>query len=88
MTQNDALRWVAQLFNENSEGLSPETARDEIREWDSLGVLTLMASLDSDFGIQLEDEEVQGMKRVADILQILSRNGKIHLSGEFSPTSV
>lgn len=75
MTEREALDMIAQLFEEHPEKVSPNTLREEIPAWDSLGVLTLMSSLDRDFGIQLSDDEIQGMQRVGDVLQILRRNG-------------
>ncbi len=77
MTQQEALEWIARLFEEKPERVTPDTVRDDIPAWDSLGVLTLMADLDSQLGIQLSDDEVQGMKSVKDILNILQRNGKL-----------
>ena len=77
MTQQEALEWIARLFEEKPERLTPDTVRDDIRAWDSLGVLTLMADLDSDFSILLSDDEVQGMKTVNDILEILRKHGKL-----------
>ncbi len=77
MTQQEALAWIAGLFEEIPERVTPDTVRDDIPAWDSLGVLTLMADLDSQLGIQLSDDEVQGMKSVKDILDILQRNGKL-----------
>ncbi len=77
MTQKEALEWIARLFEEKPERLTPDTVRDDIPAWDSLGILTLMADLDSQLGIQLSDDEVQGMKSVKDILDILQRNGKL-----------
>ncbi len=77
MTQQEALEWIAKLFEEKPERVTLDTVRDDIPAWDSLGVLTLMADLDSQLGIQLSDDEVQGMKSVKDILDILQRNGKL-----------
>ncbi len=77
MTQKEALEWIARLFEEKPERVTPDTVRDDIPAWDSLGILTLMADLDSQLGIQLSDDEVQGMKSVKDILDILQRNGKL-----------
>ncbi len=77
MTQTDALNWIAKLFEEPSGELSPNTARENIIAWDSLGVLTLMASLDSDFGITLSDDQLQTMKKVEDILIVLRKNGAL-----------
>jgi acyl carrier protein len=76
MTQRDGVEWIAKLFEVLPEQLTPDTHRDAISAWDSLGVLTLMASLDSDFGIVLTDDDVQGIRKVGDILDVMQRNGK------------
>ena len=77
MTQDEAVFWLAELFEESPGGLSAETRRDDISAWDSLGILTLMASLDSDHDIILTEEEMQGMQSVGDILGVLRRHEKI-----------
>ena len=77
MTQREAVEWIAKVFEESPEQLTPQTLRDDIPAWDSLGVLTLMASLDSDHGIILTDGDVQVIKTVGDILDVMRRNGKI-----------
>ena len=77
MTEEEAVGWIAELFEEKPEQLTPDTGRADIQAWDSLGVLTLMAGLDSTFSIQLSDDEVQSMRKVSDILVILRRNGKV-----------
>ena len=77
MTKEEALEWIAELFEESVESILPETQRDEIPAWDSLGILTLMARLDEDFEILLEEEEVQGLRGVNDILDALRRHGKL-----------
>jgi acyl carrier protein len=75
MTQAEAIRWVAGIFSEPVEKLSPETSRTSILDWDSLGMLTLISSLDSDFAIVLPDNEIQNLKTVGDILDVLRRHG-------------
>jgi len=77
MTQREAVEWIAELFEVSPQELAPDTPRDEIPAWDSLGTLTLMASLDSDFDIVLSDEEVQTIKSVGDILEVMRRNGRL-----------
>lgn len=75
MTQRDGVEWIANLFEISPEQLTPDTLRDAISAWDSLGVLTLMASLDTDFGIVLTDDDVLTIKKVGDILDIMRQNG-------------
>lgn len=77
VTEADALAWIAELFEERIEALSPDTHRDDIPAWDSLGVLTLIAGLDSDLGITLRDTDIQQIHTVGDILDVMRRAGKI-----------
>jgi acyl carrier protein len=79
MNQEEALKWIAELFEESVDNIKPETPRDEIPMWDSLGVLTLMAEVDEKFGLVLSDEDMKTMNKVGDILQVLEKNGKIKL---------
>ncbi len=77
MTQEEAISWIADMFNEPAENLTPDTPRDSIPEWDSLGVLTLMAEMDEKFGVVLSDEDTEGMTKVDDLLQTLRQHGKL-----------
>lgn len=79
MTPQDAIAWLADIFEEAPTNLTPESARTDIAAWDSLGVLTLMARLDEDFGILLVEGELQALKSVGDVLNLLRRHG--HLNG-------
>jgi acyl carrier protein len=77
VTIAEALRWIATIFEEAEVHVKPETPRDEISTWDSLGVLTLMAGMDEKFGILLTDGEMRAMNSVGDILDTLQKHGKI-----------
>lgn len=75
MDINEAIAWIADLFEEPVEDIQPETLKEDIPAWDSLGVLALMASLDEEFGILLTDEEMQELEKVDDIFDLIRRNG-------------
>ncbi len=77
MNIEEALTWVADLFEEPVENIQPETLKEDIPAWDSLGILTLMASLDENFGILLTDEEMQELQKVEDIFELLRLNGQL-----------
>ena len=77
MNLEEALMWIADLFEESVEDINPETLKEDIPAWDSLGVLTLMAELDENFGILLTDEEMQKLQKVNDIFDILRRDGRL-----------
>jgi acyl carrier protein len=76
-TRLEAIAWIADVFHVDTQSLTPATAREDLVEWDSLGVLALMAALDSDFGILLTDEGLAKLTSVNDILEILQRAGKL-----------
>lgn len=78
MTTAEALKWVAGLFEEAAENITSDTPRDSIVAWDSLGVLTLMAALDEEFGILLTEQQMRTMQKVDDILEVLRKNGKLN----------
>ena len=78
MTEEEALKWIAELFQEPAENIKPATERDKIEGWDSLGVLTLMAAFDEEFDILLSEEEMQGLRKVDDILKVLRERGALN----------
>jgi len=77
MSRAEALAWVAEIF-QDAESLTPETPRDSIAMWDSLGVLTLMAELDEKFDLVVADQDMRAMTKVGDILSLLEKNGKLN----------
>lgn len=77
MTEAEALKWIAQLFEEPPSAITAGTRREAIPAWDSLGVLTLIAALDERFDISLSDADTQGLKSVNDILALLRTHGKL-----------
>ena len=77
MNQDEAVAWLAEIFDEPVENLQPATLRDSILMWDSLGMLELMAGLDERFDITLDDDEMLAMKSVDDILAILRHHEKL-----------
>jgi acyl carrier protein len=78
ITQEQALDWLAGVFNEPRANLTPETPRDAIASWDSLGVLTLMAEMDEKFDLVLSDEEMRALTTVGDVLDLLRARGKLN----------
>jgi len=45
----------------------------DYEEWDSLGRLSLIAALDEEFDLQIEDKEFEKLTTVGDILQEVER---------------
>lgn len=74
MDEQQAVQWIAEVFEDRGGGITPTTARADIPGWDSLGTLTLIAAFDEKFNLSLSQQEIDAMKRVDDILQVLRRN--------------
>jgi len=55
--------------------VQPETARDSIPGWDSMGALMLIAELDERFGIELSAEASRQMRSVQHVLDFLAQHG-------------
>lgn len=75
MDERTIIEWVADIFEDDPDNITPETTAEEIPAWDSLGVLNLMAGLDEEFDIQLTDEELQELRSVQDVIDVFERYG-------------
>jgi acyl carrier protein len=72
-----ALKMLAESFDEPVENLTPDTDRDSLAGWDSMGALTLMAELDERFGIVLTAEQSAEMRHIRDVLALLRSHGAL-----------
>jgi acyl carrier protein len=77
VTLDEALAWIAEMFEEPVDRVERDTPRSDIEAWDSLGQLLLMSALDQRFGIRLTQEELSSLGSVADILHVLQRHNRI-----------
>ena len=61
MTEDDVESKVrsvlADVFGLDAQDVGPETSTDTVEGWDSLHHLTVVLSLEEEFGIQFDDEE-------------------------------
>ncbi len=76
MNQAEALTLIAEIF-ECPNNLTPSTQKQNVRGWDSMGVLSLMAEFDDRFSILLTQPQLEQMKTVDDILKILREHGHL-----------
>jgi len=77
MTIDEALAWMAEMFEEPKGAVKADTARTDIAAWDSLGQLILMSALDQQFGIRLTQAELSSLAAVQDVLDILARHDRL-----------
>lgn len=68
------LRLLAQCLNTNEAYLSIETRSDDLDTWDSLAVINLAISLEDEYGVALTVDEVEQLKSVKAIVEILGHH--------------
>jgi len=76
-TTSEILTWVADVFEIPADGIHAGTGRDEIEAWDSLGILTLIARMDEDFQVLLTEDEIQRLRSVGDIIEVLRKHCQV-----------
>jgi acyl carrier protein len=80
MKQDEALAWIAKVFDDAVDRIRVDTDRKAIAGWDSMGTLMLLADLDEKFGIQIAEDDIEGLQSVKDILDVLRKHGALEAS--------
>ena len=58
------------------ENLDTNLKFTDLGEWDSLSVLSILALLDSDYGMNLTQKEVENFSSIADFIKYVETNAK------------
>ena len=64
---------MAAVFEISVEEINDQTSSDSIDSWDSLNLMNLVVSLEEEFEIQFDDEEIVDMLNFKLIKEIISR---------------
>ena len=78
MTTGEAIKMIAEAFNEPVNRITRDAVRADIEGWDSMGALVLIAELDERFDLELTAETSRGMQRVSDVVDFLRTHGALH----------
>lgn len=68
MELNKKLALIEEALDTEEGALRPETPLDDVEEWDSITMLSLIAMLDEEFGKTISGKELKALRTVADIL--------------------
>ena len=74
MDLKDKLSLIAQALDAEPEALKPETKLEELEEWDSLAVVSVIAMLDKHFSVRLKPNDIKSLVTVEDILAHMKEN--------------
>ncbi|MGO8879560.1 MAG: phosphopantetheine-binding protein [Desulfomonilaceae bacterium] len=85
LTESDVLRMIAQTLLIDPSTITPTTRKEKIPEWDSLGIVSIMAMIEDEFHITISFEEAVALNGVPDLLEMLKKNNKLVSSFEPGP---
>ena len=64
--------FIESLEIEESDEIKEETLLEEVDEWDSIGLLTIISAADDELDITLSPTDLEEAKTVKDILDLLN----------------
>lgn len=76
MTRSERLAAIlAETFAVDLSKIKPATTPDDIRKWDSIGHMKMVAALEEAFGVEFDVDEIMEMVSVERILSRLEAKG-------------
>lgn len=70
---NDVFRDV---FDDDSIVVNEQTTADDIEDWDSIEHISLISSVEDEFGMRFSMGEVSGMNNVGEMIKLIRERGK------------
>tara|TARA_X000000368_G_scaffold412323_1_gene398532 strand:- start:1324 stop:1554 length:231 start_codon:yes stop_codon:yes gene_type:complete len=71
----DLLEFVSEVFSVDKNSLSLDTMPGDFAEWDSLGHLNLLTSLEEKYDISFDMEETMSIQSIKDLKETLISKG-------------
>ncbi len=60
---------IAETLNLTIEEVAPESAQENFSEWDSMAYLTILSSIEDEFGISVSQENIDNFGGVPQIME-------------------
>ncbi|HEX2925415.1 MAG TPA: acyl carrier protein [Ruminiclostridium sp.] len=71
MTYKEKLNILEDLLNVPIDTLKEDTLLQDLSEWDSIAVISLIAMFDDEFGKQIYSQQIKSFKTVKDIIDMM-----------------
>ena len=71
---NQLFELLGQCLNTSESNLNIDTKSDDLDTWDSLAIINLAIALEGEYEISLTAEEVEQLKSVKAIIEVLGRH--------------
>jgi acyl carrier protein len=53
--------------------IGPDTVADDVFGWDSMAHVTLIVSIEEEFGVRFEPDEITGFSNVGELIEMIAR---------------
>lgn len=73
MSEQEKLAMLEEMLEIDEGTLSPETALEDIDEYDSMAKLSLIVLMEDEFGVKLTGDVIRGFETVGDILKLMNK---------------
>jgi acyl carrier protein len=78
MTLHERLESIARdVFGDDGIVLTDETTAKDVPEWDSLGHVNFMYSVEQEFGVEFSADEFAGLSSIGALKRELARKGQV-----------
>lgn len=77
VTENDLVRMIAQTLFIDPSTIRTKTRKEKIPEWDSMGIISIMALLEDEFQLTLSVEEAVALNGMPDLIALLRQHNKV-----------
>jgi len=77
MNTQEAISWLADIFNVDETDIQVDQPRESLDYWDSMGMLLLMGELDDLFDFTLTEDQLKNISTINDLLDILKEKNFI-----------
>ena len=75
-SESDVIAIIADALDVPATKLNPNTKSADIGEWDSMGILSILSSLDRE-GIKLDIGDAESLQSVKGVLEVFQSAGKL-----------
>jgi acyl carrier protein len=66
-------RIFCDVFDDDALKIDMSTSQEEVEEWDSVAQIKLILSIEEEFGIRFQMEEVSATKNVGEFIKMIER---------------
>jgi acyl carrier protein len=77
ISEKDLIRMIAQTLFIDPATITSTTLKKKIPEWDSMGVISIMAMLEDEFRLNLSVEEAVALNGMPDLIALLRKHNKL-----------